>query len=139
MDECAYFTRRTIGEKHNGKAVAWVFRENCPKCEKGLMGKPRDDKTGGVKIRAKEYVCPECGFTMEKQAYEDTLTCNIDYVCPFCGKSGETAVPYKRKTFEGVKAVMFECGSCKKKLGISKKMKDGKKKGDADSPLEDDE
>lgn len=137
MDECVYFTRRTIGAK--GRGVAWVFREKCPKCKKALMGKPRNDD-GGVKIRSSEYLCPSCGFTMEKGAYEDTLTCNIEYTCPHCTHNGEIAVPYKRKTFEGVPCVIFECGKCKKKIGISKKMKApkvGKKK--ADEPVIDDE
>ena len=52
MDECVYFTNRNIGK---GKIRAWVFRENCPKCNKGLMGKPRDSKTGKAKIRTEEY------------------------------------------------------------------------------------
>ncbi len=128
MDECVYFTRRAIGPDFSGKAVAWVLRESCPKCKNGLMGKPRG-KDGSVKIRAKEYVCPECEHTVEKQEYEDTLTCNIQYTCPYCKKKGEAQVPYKRRTFEGVPAVVFECGSCKKKLGISKKMKAGKSAG----------
>jgi predicted SprT family Zn-dependent metalloprotease len=128
MDECVYFTRRSIGENFNGKAMAWVFKEKCPKCKKGIMGKPRDDKTGGVKIRAKEYACPECKNTIEKGAYEVTLTTNIVYTCPFCNKSGETTAPYTRKTFEGVKAIVFECQSCHKKLGVTKKMKAPKKK-----------
>ena len=92
------------------------------------MGKPRNDN-GGVKIRSSEYVCPNCAFTMEKAAYEDTLTCNIEYACPHCKHDGEVAVPYKRKTFEGVPCVIFECGKCKKKIGISKKMKASKVKG----------
>ncbi|MBD3303717.1 hypothetical protein GF343_01105, partial [Candidatus Woesearchaeota archaeon] len=76
MEECVYFTRRNIDK---GKVVAWVFKEKCPKCGKALMGKPKDEKTGKVKIRAKEYVCPECGYTAEKGEYEDTLTVNIQY------------------------------------------------------------
>ena len=48
MDECIYFTNRTIGK---GMIKAWVFRESCTKCGKELMGKPRDKKTGKPKIR----------------------------------------------------------------------------------------
>ncbi len=132
MDECAYFTRRTINEG-KGRIMAWVFRGSCPKCRKALMGKPRND-TGGVKIRSLEYVCPACSHTVEKKAYEDTLTCNIQYTCPYCKKSGEAQAPFQRRTFEGAKAVVFECGSCKKKLGVTKKMKVGK-----GSPIEDDD
>ena len=126
MEDCVYFTRRTLDTK--GRAVAWVLRGNCPKCKKGVMAKPRNPN-GGVKIRATEYACMECGHTIEKMAYEDTLTMNIEYTCPHCGKSGEIQTPYKRRTFEGVPCVVFECGACKRKIGISKKMKASKKKG----------
>ena len=76
MEELIYFTRRTIGK---GQAQAWVYKGDCPKCGKGKMGKPVDEKTGKVKIRAKEYVCPECGNAEEKNAYEETLQCEIKY------------------------------------------------------------
>jgi predicted RNA-binding Zn-ribbon protein involved in translation (DUF1610 family) len=120
MEECIYFTRRTID---NGKAMAWVFKEKCPKCGKALMGKPLDPKTGGAKIRAKEYVCPKCGYTVPKKEYEDTLTANIKYTCPKCGNQGETQIPFRRKSFQGVQALVFECGKCKAKIPITKKMK----------------
>lgn len=125
MDECLYFTRRALGE--NGKIVAWVSKKKCPKCGKSVMGKPVDEKTGRPKIRAKEYTCPSCGFTEEKKEHEESLMAEIIYTCPFCEFSGEASVPYKRKTFEGVKAIVFECGKCGKKIGISKKMKEKKK------------
>jgi len=128
MEECAYFTRRAVGK---GYVMCWVFREKCPKCSKAEMGKPRDAKTGAIKIRAKEYVCPECNHTVEKQAYEDTLTANIIYTCPYCQFKGETTTPFKRKTFEGAKAIVFECEKCKKKIPITKKMKEtGKNKSE---------
>lgn len=130
MDECIYFTRRTI---NSGKACAWVFRGDCPKCGKAKMGKPRDEKTGKVKIRAKEYVCPECGHVVEKGAYEDTLTVNIQYTCPHCGNEGETQESFKRKKVQmfdeeaqkkkAVDAVKFKCGKCGKDILITKKMK----------------
>ncbi|MFC1742314.1 hypothetical protein ACFL3V_07300 [Nanoarchaeota archaeon] len=121
MDQLIYFTQRNIG---SGNARAWVYKGKCPECGKGKMGKPVDEKTGKVKIRAKEYVCPECGHTAEKKAHEETLECEIKYKCPECGEEGETAVPYKRKTFNGMKAVIFNCGKCKAKIGITKKMKE---------------
>ena len=37
MEECLYFTNRTIGD---GNAVAWVYRKTCPKCNKPTIGKP---------------------------------------------------------------------------------------------------
>ena len=39
MDECFYFTNRTL-EDGKGKATAWVLKPECPKCKKGPMGKP---------------------------------------------------------------------------------------------------
>lgn len=130
MDECVYFTRRNIGK---GKAIAWVLKEKCPKCGKALMGKPKDEKTGKVKIRAKEYVCPECGYTVEKGAYEDTLTVNIQYTCPHCGNQGEAQESFKRKKVQvfdeeeqkkkSIDAIKFKCGKCGKDILITKKMK----------------
>ena len=123
MEEVVYFTRRTIPGAKEGKVMAWAPREKCPKCKKAMMGKPRDPKTGAVKMRAKEYVCPDCKYTVPKQEYEDTLTCYIKYTCQHCGSAGETSVPFTRKSFEGVKAVVFQCNSCKQKIPITKKMK----------------
>jgi predicted RNA-binding Zn-ribbon protein involved in translation (DUF1610 family) len=125
MDECVYFTRRAVGD---GKAMAWVFKQDCPKCKKAKMSKPKGDD-GKVKIRATEYVCSACGYHVEKKEYEETLTCNITYTCPKCKFEGEIAVPYKRKKFQGMDAVIFECQKCKEKIPITKKMKS---KGDPD-------
>lgn len=118
MDECVYFTQRAIGA---GKAKAWVFKEQCNKCKKAIMGKPVEK--GKIKIRAKEYVCPNCKNTVEKKAYEESLTCNIKYVCPACSYSGEAQVPYKRKNIQGVPTIQAECQKCKAKINITKKMK----------------
>ncbi|MBW2969756.1 hypothetical protein KY309_03785 [Candidatus Woesearchaeota archaeon] len=120
MDECVYFTQRTIDKGH---VKCWVFRENCPKCGKALMGKPRD-KDGAVKIRAKEYVCPECGHTVEKKEYEETLTANVIYTCPYCGYKGEIQIPFKRRKYQGADALVFQCEKCKAKIAITKKMKE---------------
>lgn len=130
MDECIYFTRRNIDK---GNAVAWVFKEKCPKCKKALMGKPKDEKTGKVKIRAKEYVCPECGYTVEKGEYEDTLTVNIQYTCPHCGNKGEAQESFKRKKVrvfdeeeqkkKSIDAIKFQCEKCGEDILITKKMK----------------
>ena len=126
MDECLYFTNRTLGE--NGKAKAWVYKQKCPKCGKAKMGKPINEKTGRPKIRAIEYVCPECGYTEEKIEHEEKLNMQIMYTCQFCEFEGDAEVPFKRKTFKGVKSVIFECSKCGEKMGITKKMKDFKKK-----------
>ena len=125
MDECVYFTNRSLDK---GKIKAWVFREMCPECKKGLMSKPLDSKTGKFKVRSPEYVCPECNYSVPKEEYEDTLTINVQYTCPHCSKSGELQVPFKRKTFQGVKAVIFQCESCNETIPITKKMKEPKKK-----------
>lgn len=130
MDDCVYFTRRKI--KESGQVVAWVFKEVCSKCGKGIMGKPKDSKTGKVKIRAKEYVCPECNHT-EGQEYEDKLTTNVQYTCPNCKNEAETQVPFQRKKVRvfdeekqkkvSVDVIRFQCSKCANNIDITKKMK----------------
>jgi len=123
-EECIYFTRRAIGE---AKSMCWVFKEKCPKCQEGLMGKPKGDD-GKTKIRAKEYICPKCGHAVEKKEYEETLTANVQYSCGKCKHSGEIQVPFKRKSVDGVKTLRFQCENCKANIDITKKMKEPKKK-----------
>lgn len=130
MEELVYFTNRKIKD---GNAKAWVYKAMCPKCNKGLMGKPVDPKTKKPKIRAKEYVCPECNFTQEKEEYEDTLDCQIIYTCPECKHKGEAEVSFKRKRVmlfdvetqkkKAADAVIFNCDGCGEKIPITKKMK----------------
>jgi predicted RNA-binding Zn-ribbon protein involved in translation (DUF1610 family) len=141
MDECIYFTNRNIGENKNGKAICWVFKQDCPKCKKAKMGKPIDPKTKRPQIRAKEYVCPACNYTVEKVAYEESLTANIQYTCPKCGFEGEAQVPFKRKSINGVKTLRAFCEKCKEPIDVTKKMKEMKKKGKAaeEDALDDDE
>jgi hypothetical protein len=126
MEECVYFTNRNIGEKFNGTVRCWVFRQQCPKCKKAFMGKPVVD--GKAKIRALEYVCPVCKYTVEKQAYEDTLIANVDYTCPACEFHGGNVLPFKRKKVEGVLTLRFPCEKCKGPIDVTKKMKEIKKK-----------
>ena len=126
VTECVYFTRR---QKPN--VVAWVLKEKCPKCKKAMMGKPQEK--GKVKIRAKEYICPACAYKVEKQAYEDTLTANIQYTCPKCNDSGEIQVPFKRKKVKFLDpesgkekkgdAIQFQCKKCSETINVTKKMK----------------
>ena len=130
MDDLVYFTSRGIGKK--GHAKAWVHKAMCPKCKKAKMGKPVG-KDGSVKIRAKEYVCPACKYTVEKVAYEESLTCEVIYTCPSCGKAGEAAVPFKRKKVKifdeeagketAGESVRFPCAHCKGNVDVVKKMK----------------
>ena len=130
MEECVYFTNRAIGEKFTGNAKCWVFKELCPKCKKGMMGKPRAED-GHIQIRAKEYICPACKYTVEKQEYEDTLTANIEYKCPKCGNEAQHQMPFKRKSVMGVKTLRFQCSKCNENIDVTKKMKQIKKKGKA--------
>jgi len=130
MDELIYFTKRAVGD---GYVKGWVYKEMCPSCGKGLMGKPVDRKTGKVKIRAKDYVCPECNHTVEKEEYEETLTCEAKYTCPKCKFEGETENPFKWKNAKifnveeqkdkAAKAITFNCEKCSEKIAITKKMK----------------
>jgi len=125
MNELIYLTRRVTDD---GKVRAWVFREKCPKCKKGFMGKPLDPKTGKIQIRQKIYICPECKYELPSTEYEETLMMNAEYTCGDCKKTGQISVPFIRKTFMGVKAVVFDCEFCHKKIAVTKKMKEPKKK-----------
>ena len=125
MDELLYMTTR----KHDGLFVrAWAYKKQCPKCKKGLMGKEVDPKTGKVKIRSTEYICPSCQYSEAKSEHEDSLKLEAQYTCPACKKSGEATIPFKRKTYMGVKAFVIDCAHCSNKIAITKKMKDPKKK-----------
>jgi len=124
MSELVYFSRRADNQ---GKQEVWVFRGPCPECGNGKMGKPKNPKTGKAKIRAKEYVCPECNHTAEKEEYEDTLTASVSYECS-CGNSDEIQVPFKRKKINieinGKKkrksGISFDCSKCETEIKIVK-------------------
>ncbi len=137
IDQVVYFTNRA---KDKLRIKAWTYKKVCPKCKKGLMGKPIDPKTGKRKIRATEYICPECNYSEEKKAHEESLTLEAQYTCPACGKSGESTCVYKRKTFMGVPSYIITCQHCSEKIPITKKLRDPKaKKGAAATDEEDDE
>lgn len=131
MDELCYMTRRKIGVK--GNVVAWVERGVCPECNKGLMSKPKDPKTGKFKIRSPDYVCDQCGFTTPKAEFEESLFAKVNYTCNACGFEGSIETPFKRKKVgiwddEKQKKVptecfMFACEKCKEKIHVTKKMK----------------
>ena len=142
MEECVYFTNRTID---SGRAMAWVFRKECPKCKKGVMDKPLKPtkikdfrgaknpadflaKGGKFDKKADYYICNSCGCQESNEQVESSLIINIEYKCPHCGNEGETTTEYRRKSFEGVPAYIFECQKCKKKIGLTKKLKTTKKK-----------
>ena len=96
------------------------------------MGKPRDKKTGRAKIRAAEYICPECNHTVGKEEYEDTLTINVKYDCK-CDNSDEISVPFKWKRVQRlneetgkkkpIQTIRFDCSKCGEQIDITKKMK----------------
>lgn len=121
MSELVYFSRRTLADD-KGKAITWVRKMSCPKCKKGLMGKPVEK--GKIKVRSTQYVCPKCNYTEEKKEHEENLFAEIIYDCPFpaCKKHGEVKVPFARKSFYGKKAIVFVCAGCSEKLGITKKL-----------------
>lgn len=131
MDECVYFTNRILD--NDGYIKAWVFRGLCEKCSKGLMGKPKNPKTGKAKIRASEFVCPECNFTLDETTYEEKLTINVKYKCSYCKNESELQLPFKRKKAqrfneesqkkETVECIAFPCSKCGKNIYITKKMK----------------
>jgi DNA-directed RNA polymerase subunit M/transcription elongation factor TFIIS len=127
MDELVYYTNRDLDK--GGEVVCWVRKQKCPKCGKALMGKPLDPKTGRPKIRAKEYVCPECGHTEEKDAYEETLTAEAKYTCPGCKKKGESTASFRRKKIDGVETLRLKCQHCAGNIDVTKKM--ANKKGEA--------
>src|SRR3989338_6364850 len=118
IDECIYFTQRSVGD---GKIRAWVCKGKCPKCSKGLMSKPKDEK-GKVKIRAKEYQCPECKYTVEQKEYEASLKASIKYTCHHCKNNGEAEIPFQRKKLKRFKekkekkkrvdSLIFQCRNC---------------------------
>lgn len=124
-NEVIYFTNRTFSE---GWVKAWTHRKECPKCKQAKMGKPVDPKTKKPKIRADEYVCPECGYAEEKKTHEEGLSLEAQYKCPHCGKEGESSAPYKRKSYLGVQSYIVECQHCGEKIALTKKLKEPKKK-----------
>jgi len=123
MDECLYFSNRSVGE---GQVTAWVYRKECPKCKKEKMGKPV--VKGKVKTRATEYVCPTCGYTEQKKEHEESLTLEAAYTCPKCGKEGEGTTKYVRKSYQGVLSYLVSCEHCGENIPITKKLKNIKKK-----------
>src|SRR3989344_5890243 len=114
MDDCLYFTNR-------GDIIAWVYRKECPKCRKAKMGKPVEK--GKVKTRAKEYVCPQCGYEEDKQEHEESLKLEAAYTCPKCHKKGESTTQYKRKNYQGVPSYVVECQHCGEKIPVTKRLK----------------
>ena len=125
MDECLYFTNRSL--ENEGRAIAWVYRPLCPKCGKGRMGKPIN-KRGKPDKKAPIFECPQCHHQLPNEEVDKIVQVEVDYKCPKCGNESQAATEYKRKSFQGVPAFVFECGKCSEKIGITKKLKEAKKK-----------
>jgi len=124
MEECLYFTNRSIGE---GYAEAWVYRKECPKCNKDRLGKPIK-KNGKPDKKSPYFECPSCKYQEPNEETESDLRVEIEYQCPHCKNKGMTTTECKRSNFEGVPAYIFVCEKCDKKIGITKKLKKTKKK-----------
>lgn len=99
------------------------------------MGKPVDK--GSIKIRAKEYVCPNCKYTEGKEEHESTLKLEVQYTCPTCGKEGYSTGEYQRKSYHGVPSYLVACVHCKATIPLTKKLKNPKKKKKSASVNED--
>jgi ssDNA-binding Zn-finger/Zn-ribbon topoisomerase 1 len=120
MDECFYFSNRSIGD---GKATAWAFRPTCPACKKGLMGKPIK-ANGKVDKKVEHYECPHCKHRETEESIAPLIQLSVQYICPKCRHAGETTTEYKRKKFQGVSAFVFSCQTCGEKIPITKKLKE---------------
>lgn len=119
MDECLYFSNRSIGE---GKAMAWVLRPDCSQCD-GKLGKPIKP-SGKPDKKATYFECPKCKRQLSNEEAAEVLKVSVEYTCPHCKHQGETQTDYKRKSFKGVQAFVFSCEKCNQKIPITKKLKD---------------
>lgn len=119
MDECVYFTRRALDDGH---IMAWVFRVDCSECDEGKMVKPLT-KTGKPDKKSPIYVCNKCDYEQKNEDVEELFQVNVEYTCPHCKYKGLTSTDYKRRTFKGVKAFVFNCQECAEKIPITKKLK----------------
>lgn len=123
MDDLFYFTRRKL--ENDGWIRAWVYKPDSPK-GKGKLSKPINPSTGRPKVRSSVYV-DEAGNEFPCKEIDKDLILEIKYKSPYTGKEGETTIPYKRKTYMGVPAFVFEDQEGNK-IAITKKMKQPKKK-----------
>ena len=115
MDECMYFTNRTID---SGKATAWVFKKECPKCKEGRLGKPIK-KNGKPDKKSENYECPKCKYNESNEETEKDLTVNIKYTCPHCGKEGEATTVTFINTESMEEVVEFPLSKDETFLGLS--------------------
>jgi len=87
------------------------------------MGKPVDPKTGKVKVRSTNFVCPNCGREESKAVHEKKLVMQIRYTNQ-TGKEWKSATTeYKLKTWQGMKAYVFVNEFTGEKMGVTKRLK----------------
>ena len=114
MEDCIYFTNRTID---SGRAMAWVFRKECPKCKNDVLKKP-STKSGKPDKKSPIYGCKSCRYEEKNEDTEKDLVLNIEYKCPHCGNEGETTTDYRRKSFQGIQSYVFDgCWTSKGRCG----------------------
>ncbi len=121
MDDLLYFTNRKLSD--GTKILAYVHKKSCPECDNALMGKPINPKTKKIQIRAKEYVCPNCGYEEEKLTHENTLQLEIQYTNPQQTEKKTTHTAYKRKTYKGIPSFVFLNEFTQEKCAITKRLK----------------
>lgn len=139
MDELIYFTNRSL-DSSKGFVKAWAYKVKCPKCGKSLLSKPVDPKTKRFKIRSSYYECPSCKYTIEKVDLEPSLSLEVVYKCPKCSNQSYVKMPFKRKSYQGAKAFVFDCDKCGYTIAITQKMKSLKnKKGKTVKVLDEDD
>lgn len=124
MEECIYFTNRTFD---TGRAMAWVYKKKCTKCNDGVMIKPLK-KNGKPDKKSLIFVCDKCNIEESNEDVEKDLKLEVDFRCPHCQFEGQTTTEYIRKSFQGVKSFIFTCEKCHEKIPLTKKMKEPKKK-----------
>jgi predicted RNA-binding Zn-ribbon protein involved in translation (DUF1610 family) len=126
IDDILNFTNRKLPD--GTKIVAYVPRQICPECKKADMGKPINEKTGRPKIRSKTYECPECGYEEPKQSHEDSCEVIVQYTNPEGTELKKTTASYERKTWRGMKSIIFHNEFLDERFGITKRMKTKKDK-----------
>ncbi len=115
LADCLYFTNR-------GYVMAWAYRRECPKCHEARMGKPI--VRGKVQTKAKEYVCPACGYREDAAIHEAGVRLEASYTCPTCNQKGESTGEYRRKKFKGLSSYIVTCQHCGEKMPLTKKLRE---------------
>lgn len=121
MDDLLYFSNRRLPS--GIRMIAWVEKITCEGCKKALMGKPVDEKTGKVKIRSSIFVCPECGREEKKAVHTKKLTMQVRYTDETGKEWKKAETEYKLRTWQGMKAYVFDNEFTGKPMGVTKRLK----------------